>query len=53
VRGKKKNPQAKLDLREIVIKAEEENKRNLEMLQQAKNMENEASELKRKALKGN
>lgn len=41
------------DLREIVIKAEEENKRNLQLLQKARNMESEASELKRKALKGN
>jgi hypothetical protein len=41
------------DIREIVIKTEEENKRNLEMLQRARNMENEASELKRKVLKNN
>ncbi len=41
------------DIREIVIRTEEENKRNLEMLQRARNMENEASELKRKALKRN
>jgi hypothetical protein len=41
------------DLREIVIKAEKENTRNLEMLRRARNMENEASELKRKVLKKN
>ncbi len=36
------------DFREIVIKTEGENKRNLEMLQRARSMENEASKLKRK-----
>jgi hypothetical protein len=40
------------DLREMVLRTEEENKKNLEMLQRARNMENEANELKRKALKG-
>jgi hypothetical protein len=39
-------------IREIVIKTEEENKRNFEMLQRARSMENEAGELKRKVFKG-
>lgn len=39
------------DIKEDVIKAEEENKRNLEMLQKARSMENEAGELKRKVFK--
>jgi hypothetical protein len=39
------------DLRERAIKIEEQNKKNLEMLQKAIRMENEASELKKKVNK--
>lgn len=39
------------NMREIVLKTEEQNKRNLELLQKARRMESEATELKRKVYK--
>ncbi len=39
-------------IRQIVIESEQQNKRNLEMLHKAREMEKEASEMKRKVLKG-
>ncbi|MEO5996978.1 MAG: hypothetical protein ABIN89_09600 [Chitinophagaceae bacterium] len=44
--------QVKPDLKEMVIQKEERNKKNLELLQKAILMENEANELKKKVNKG-